>query len=65
MALPKWRPASTTWAITSLALHSPGAGAWVKRAVGTVIAAARSWPMASCTLPMICSGVSLAPWAVR
>ena len=65
MAPPKCRSASTTCAITSLALHSPGAGGSVKRVGGTLTAASRSLAMASCTLPMSCSGESLAPCAVR
>ncbi len=65
MAPPKWRPAVTTWAITSLALHSSAAGRSPKRASGTACAAARSSSIAARTLSTISAGESFAPCAVR
>src|SRR5207302_5744402 len=57
--------ASTTCAITSLALHSPTAGASANRAGGTATAAVRSRPIASRTFSTIADGGSLAPCASR
>ena len=42
IAPPKWRPASTTWAMTWLALHSSGAGGSSNRAAGTAVASVHS-----------------------
>src|SRR6185369_939062 len=65
MAPPKRRPASTTWAITSLALHSPAAGESLKRAGDTALAAACSCSIATSTFSTISGGVSRAAWATR
>ena len=65
MAPPKCRPAFTTWAMTSLPLHSSAAGRSPKRSPGTASAAARSWSIAARTLSTISAGESFAPCDVR
>src|SRR5262249_35014413 len=61
----KRAPAVTTWAITSLALHSPAAGRSANRAAGTAVTLSRTWPMAWRTRSINSGGESLAPWACR